>query len=374
VLVLLRLPADHLQPRANYAGGYGDQAGRAARRRVAQRLARQHGLVLLDDWPMPMLGVDCFIMEAPQGRSAAQAAETLSGEPDVEWAQPSNLYHAQSAPPGDPLFRAEPAAVEWRLADLHQMATGRNIRVAVIDSRVEQNHPDLKGQVQLSRNFVPDTSSAAEAHGTGVAGVIAAKAHNGLGIAGVAPDARLLALRACWQTGPTTTCDSVSLAKALSFAIDRRAEVINLSLSGPPDPLLGRLIDVALDRGATVIGAFDRTATDGGFPASHKGVIAVADETLAAPPAGVYSAPGRDVPTTQPGGRWFLVNGSSYAAAHVSGLFALIRSRNVSARGARLLAASAAGSGRIDACASMLRAAGPCDCACAGAASPSSAR
>jgi subtilisin family serine protease len=374
VLVLLRLPAAHLQPRSSYAGGYGDQAGRAARRRIALKLARQHGLALVDDWPMPMLGVDCFIMEAPQGHSAEQAAQDLSHDAAVEWAEPSNLYHAQSAPPGDPLFRAEPAAVEWRLADLHQISTGRNIRVAVIDSRVQQDHPDLRGQVQISRNFVPDDTAAAEAHGTGVAGVIAARAHNGLGIAGVAPDARLLALRACWQAGAATTCDSVSLAKALSFAIDRRAEVINLSLSGPPDALLGKLIDVAVQRGATVIGAFDRNAPGGGFPASHDGVIAVTDEALAAPPAGVYSAPGRDVPTTQPGGRWFLVNGSSYAAAHVSGLYALMRSRNAGARSARLLATSGRRAGRIDACASLVRAAGPCDCACAGRAAPSGAR
>jgi subtilisin family serine protease len=385
VLVMLRLPAPHLQPRSGYAGGYGDAAGRAARRRIALRLAREHGLALVDDWPMPMLGVDCFILQAPAGRSVADEARALSRDPAVEWAEPSSLYHAQSAlkeaaRAEDPLYRTQPAASAWRLEALHQIATGRNVRVAVIDSRIQQDHPDLSGQVQTSRNFVPDRSLAAEVHGTGVAGVIAAKAHNGLGIEGVAPDARLLALRACWQTaaGPgapaATLCDSVSLAKALSFAIDRRAEVINLSLSGPPDPLLGKLIDLARDRGATVVAAFDPKAPSGGFPASHAGVVAVTDETLAAPPAGVYSAPGRDIPTTQPGGRWFLVSGSSYAAAHVSGLFALMRERDAHARSGRMLAVSASGGGRIDACASLLRTAGPCDCACARSAAPSKAR
>lgn len=382
VLVLLRLPAEHLQPRSGYAGSYGDAAGHAARKRIAQKLARQHGLVLVDDWPMPMLGVDCFIMQAPPGRSAADEARALSRDPAVEWAEPSSLYHAQSAlreaaRTDDPLYRAQPAASAWKLDALHQIATGRNVKVAVIDSRVQQDHPDLQGQVQLSRNFAPDASTAPEAHGTGVAGVIAAKAHNGLGIEGVAPDARLLALRACWQTAArpgapaATVCDSVSLAKALSFAIDRKAQVINLSLSGPADPLLGKLIDVAIDRGATVVGAYDPKAAAGGFPASHSGVVAVADETLAAPPAGVYSAPGRDIPTTQPGGRWFLVNGSSYAAAHVSGLFALMRQRDANARSARLLMAR---SGRIDACATLMRTAGPCDCACDHAATGSRAR
>src|SRR5205085_1842712 len=134
----------------------------------------------------------------------------------------------------------------------------------------------------------------------GVAGVIAARADNGVGIVGVAPGARLMALRACWQTAPDaqlTVCDTLSLARALVFAIDHRAQVLNLSLSGPPTPLLGKLIDVAMERGGVVVGAYDEALPAGGFPASHPGVIAVSDGPA---PAGVYLAPGRDVPTTEP--------------------------------------------------------------------------
>ncbi len=82
---------------------------------------------------------------------------------------------------------------------MHKIATGRGIRVAVIDSGIQANHPDLAGQVIVNRNFVAGQAEVAEDHGTGVAGIIAAKADNGVGIAGVAPDARLLGLRACWQ-------------------------------------------------------------------------------------------------------------------------------------------------------------------------------
>ena len=77
-------------------------------------------------------------------------------------------------------------------------------------------------------------------------------------------------------------CDTLSLAKALYFAIGHDAQVINLSLSGPPDPLLGRLIDVALARGIVVVGALDPNAADGGFPASHPGVVAVSDDPATA--------------------------------------------------------------------------------------------
>ena len=370
ILVLLRTPPAHFRPNANYGGAYDDGLGQAARRRVAALLARAHGLRLVTDWPMPLLGLDCFVMAAPAGRSAEAEATMLSRDPGVAWSEPMHVYSGRSAPaaPNDPLFRAQPAAAEWRLADLHQMSTGRNVLVAVIDSQIERNHPDLTGQVQVAQSFVPGRVVAGEDHGTGVAGIIAARANNGVGIAGVAPDARLMALRACWQTGPApaaTLCDSLTLAKALEFAIDHRAQVINLSLGGPSDMLLGRLIDVALERGVTVVAAYDRTLPGGGFPACHAGVVAVVDAPMEGEMAGVYTAPGRDVPTTQPGGRWSLVSGSSFAAAHVSGLMALMRQRGEKGNLAPVLVTARASGGAIDACASLVRALGSCDCACA---------
>ena len=256
-----------------------------ARRKIAKRLAREHGLTMVDDWPMPLVGVDCFILAVPADLSPAAIAQQLSRLPGVEWAEAVATYHANGAPAthNDPLFRVQPAAREWHLADLHRMASGNGVVVAVIDSKIERTHPDLMGQVSVSEDFVvghPATSS--EQHGTGVAGIIAALADNHLGIAGVAPGARLMALRACWQTSDqaTTVCDSLSLAKALHYAIDHHAQIINLSLGGPPDILLARLIEVALARGTTVVAAFDASTADAGFPASQAGVIAVSDAVL----------------------------------------------------------------------------------------------
>ncbi len=383
VLVLLRVPPPHYRPGGPYGDAYDDSQGRSARRRIAARLARTHGLTLKTDWPMPLLGVDCYVMRAPAGHTAEEEAGLLSRDPGVAWAQPMHIYRGEGAivrrprseadPPNDPLFRAQPAADQWRLADLHQMSIGRNVLVAVVDSQVERDHPDLIGQVQVAASFVPGAAVEGEAHGTGVAGIIAARENNDLGIAGIAPGVRLMALRACWQTPlspPTTVCDSLSLAKALHFAIDHRAQVINLSLGGPPDILLGRLIDVALARGAVVVGAYDRKLPGGGFPASHPGVVAVTDTPVEGAKPGLYTAPGRDVPTTQPGGRWSLVNGSSFAAAHVSGLIALARQGASFEGGERerrgaFLVAARSGGGAIDACATLLRALGPCDCGCA---------
>jgi subtilisin family serine protease len=367
VLVMLQLPPAHFRGNGDYGGSYGDAIGHSARRRVAARIAREEGLTLADDWPMPMLGVDCFVMELPPGQEPQAVAERISRRKSVAWAEPMNLYHTQGGgvSHADPLFQAQPAARLWRLNALHEIATGRNVRVAVIDSGVDASNPDLAGQVAVRKNFVAGPDAAAERHGTAVAGVIAARADNGQGGVGVAPEARLLALRACWQRAVgDSVCDSLSLARALVFAIESDAQVINLSLGGPPAPVLARLIDIALTRGAVVVAAYDQALPGGGFPASHAGVVAVAGAPVAGG-RGVVVAPGRDIPTSLPGAAWGLVSGDSYAAAHVSGLFALLRQEQGVRRGLASLVLQPGGGGLIDACATVLHTAGPCDCGCA---------
>lgn len=366
ILVMVRHPADHYRPNVAYGGNYGDDLARSARRRLARRIAHDYGLKLVDDWPMPMMGLDCFVMAVTDGRSSEKAVEQVSRDSAVAWSQPVSIYRAQSAPVShnDPLYPVQPAAKQWRLAELHALATGRGERIAVIDSGISAKHPDLAGQLIVSRNFVDGQRQTSEMHGTGVAGIIAARADNRIGIAGVAPDARLLGLRACWQSGKSpespTLCDSFSLVKALYFAIEDKSDIINLSLSGPEDRLIHELLDIGLARGITVVAAVDSGRPNGGFPASVPGVIAVSNTSLAPALGQVYTAPGRDVPTTEPGGRWYLVNGSSFSAAHVSGLMALVRQKR-HLRRAPLVTAQG---GMIDACATVLRAATGCDCNC----------
>jgi hypothetical protein len=362
ILVMVRMAPDHYRPGAAYSGAYGSAASQSVRRRIAARIAKRHGLALTENWPMPLLGVDCFVMTLPQGMTADQAATEVSRDTDVAWSQPLQMYHAQGVDRGDPLMAAAPASAQWHLAELHRVATGRGVTVAVIDSRIDTRHPDLGGQVAIAQDFVGSHGTAPEQHGTAVAGVIAARADNGVGIAGIAPAARLMGLRACWQQSATTICDTLSLAKALQFAIDHRARVINLSLSGPHDPLLSRLVEIGLARGQKVVAAYDPATTDGGFPASQPGVIAVADD--AEPRLGTRAilAPGRDIPTTAPGGGWTLVDGTSYAAAHVSGLLALMNEKHAAGADAFVRARG----GGLDACASLTMATHSCSCDCAG--------
>jgi subtilisin family serine protease len=306
-------------------------------------------------------------MDVPASQRADDVAMRLARDPRVTWAQPMNVFHALSH--DDPLFSLQPAAREWQLDELHAAATGRDVRVAVIDSGVQLDHPDLAGQVMASANFVGEPDARAEIHGTAVAGIIAARADNHVGIAGVAPRARLLALRACRQaTAADTSCTTLSLATALHAAIDRSAQVINMSLGGPSDRLIERLVGAALERGIVVVTAADRALPNGGFPAAVHGVVAVVDETSGAAPAGMVAAPGTDIPATLPGSRWATVSGASYAAAHVSGLLALMLDARASANGVRAPISRALvtrADGRVDACASLLRAGATRTCASA---------
>ncbi len=369
ILVLLRpLPARYRADSA-YGGAYGDGGQRAARERRGRSIARKHKIEFVDVWPMPALKLDCFIVAAPDAQSAQALAEEIARDEEVEWAQPVQRYEVLEMPAAynDPLFPVAPVARQWQLTELHRLATGKGVTVAVIDTQVDARHPDLAGQLATEQDFVLGRPSGAEQHGTAVAGVIAAKANNRLGMVGVAPQARLLALRACWQLADArvAVCDSLTLAKALHFAIERDAHVVNMSLSGPPDRLLTALIDSGLARGMTIVASVDPKVADGGFPASHTGVIAVADATTGGAPEGAVLAPGSGIPTTQPGAKWNLVSGSSFAAAHVTGLAALMRERRKDAvYGPDAFISMAGKDPAIDAQASLIRAGNGCRRGC----------
>lgn len=373
ILLMLRVAPSHYRPDANYADSYTSAPGREARRRIARSIARQHGLQLRTDWPMQALGLDCFVLDAPDAATVERVVRQLQADARVESVQAMQQFHVLAD--ADPLYAAQPAASDWHLSALHEVATGKGVLVAVVDSGVALAHPDLRGQVASARNFVDERGDVPESHGTEVAGIIAARAGNGIGIVGIAPQSRLLALRACSQGGDgAATCSSFSLAKALQFTIDRDAQVLNMSLSGPQDRLLARLLDAAIARGIVVVGAVDIEASDGGFPASHPGVLAVAQANSAQRPTTALSAPGQGIPTTRPDGGWGLVSGSSFAAAQVSGLAALLRQLEPRLEATRMrdVLAPAAGlrltterTQPIDACAAVSRVDGRCACNCA---------
>lgn len=345
ILVTFNAPAPLLGRRAGSGfKGYGNAAytTHATARYLTRELADQYSLQVIDDWPMDVLNVHCVLFRLPDSGEPGRIIAALRLDPRVESVQQMRHFRLQSAAPvyNDPYHQLQHGWWEASLAAAHRLSTGKNVKVGIIDTAVERGHQDLRAALAGVERFVPDErGSEGDYHGTSVAGIIAAQAGNGVGIVGVAPDTKIYSLEACWSTSRGyAECDSFTLAKALSWAINENLQVINLSLAGPDDPLLGRLIEAALKRGISIVAA-DGAQDNLSFPASVPGVIGVReaeDYDASRRSRDVLYAPGRDIMTTVPWGTYDFVSGSSMAAAHVSGLVALLRSYDPSLSGARV--------------------------------------
>jgi hypothetical protein len=305
-------------------------------RRMSARLADDYELVEVDGWPIAGLGIHCVVFEIAARQSIDEVIEKLSHDKRVESVQRMHLFRVLS----DPYYRLQKGLQLMQISEAHRWVTGRNITVAMIDTGVDFDHPDLKGQVADSEDLVTDDPSAFidDIHGTAVAGVIAAVADNGVGIVGVAPNSKLDALKACWpelHNAPAAVCNSLTLAKALGRVIALKPNILNLSLTGPRDPLLTRLLHKAIEKGVVVVAADPGVTShyDDSFPASVDSVIAVhAASTQNRIDQDTYAsrliAPGSDILTTFPHGLYNFLSGSSFAAAHVSGVVALLLELN----------------------------------------------
>jgi len=302
-----------------------------------QALAQRFRLSLVYAWTMESLGEQCVVFEVPPGASAREVAQQLAKDPRVSIAQTVEVFRTQG---GDPYSQLQHGSTSLRLEQAHRRATGKGVKIAVVDTGVDFDHPDLRERVKKAQNFVDrgERSFTSDIHGTAVAGLIAATANNDVGIAGAAPQAEIYALKACWEQPPgvrQAVCTSYTLAKAVDYAIVQGAQILNFSLAGPADPLLGKLIDQALAKGIVVVAADGGTAAQD-FPANYKGVIGVlGSDDLQGPPtvppghsSATLAAPGVDILTTMPHGAYDLFSGSSAAAAEISGVAALLLEKN----------------------------------------------
>ncbi|HLO93814.1 MAG TPA: S8 family serine peptidase, partial [Burkholderiaceae bacterium] len=240
-------------------------------------------------------------------------------------------------------------------------SSGRGVTLALIDTGVALHHPDLQGRHIERRNVVDSDQAAYETdlHGTQLAGVMVATVNNALGIAGIAPEAKVLAIKACWHPSDANrraSCNSFTLAQGLAAAVKGGAQLINLSLGGPSDPLLARLATAAQDRGISIIGAAPEPGAPRGFPVDVPGVIEVAmDEQAGAAPQSLR-APGLDILTLSKAGHYDYASGSSLAAAQVSAVAALLLQHEPDMRPARLatlLRTSRGPTGLVNACAAL---------------------
>jgi subtilisin family serine protease len=312
--------------------------------RTTAELEQTYRLRTIFSWTMESLGEQCIVFELlNKKRSVADVIRHLHSDPRVGSAQPIATYDVLAGDPAynDPYSHLQHNVQALHLEAAHRWATGRGIKIAVIDTGADFDHPDLRGRIVKANSFVDrgEQTFTSDIHGTAVAGVIAATANNQVGIVGVAPQADLLILKACWQKAPgkrEAMCDSYTLAKAIDFAILQGAQVLNFSLGGPYDPLLARLLTTALARGIVVVAA---DPADGvrSFPASQQGVLGIiglddlkgewrrhAPGSPGGPGKDDVGAPSVDILTTVPHGSYDFFSGSSFAAAQVSGIVALL--------------------------------------------------
>jgi subtilisin family serine protease len=335
--------ANPLEPAATHAGssllGYAPApnygAGQRARSLLSD-LRHQYGWNEVGGWPIRALGVYCIVLRPPVGVDRDTLVAALAKDQRVELAQPLQEYavYSQAAKDeeryNDPYTDLQRGFVETHAAEAHTVTQGDGVQVAVVDTGVDTAHPDLKGHLADVRDEVSDHDKAfaTDSHGTEVAGIIAAVGNNHQGMVGMAPKARVSVYKACWYDDGKSgaRCNSFTLAKALAAVNDTDARIVNLSLGGPADPLLGKLLAQLLSQGRIVIAALPPDGSPRGFPDSAPGVIVVRSSASGAAPPGVVSAPGTDILTTQPGGGYDFTSGSSMATAHVSGIVALLLS------------------------------------------------
>jgi hypothetical protein len=330
----------------------------------AHDLEKRYGLHEVAAWPILVLDVYCLVYRIDEGVDRDSVIAQLRHDPRVESAQPLSAFTTQAVQlPVEARLAADEsskpatqyndtyAQLQLNLSELaipqaQEWSRGEGVRIALIDTGVALDHADLKGRIAGWRNFVDDdeTRFRQDHHGTAVAGVMAAVANNNVGIVGIAPEVKLLAYKACWEAAEEggALCNTFTLARALAAAIDARVHIVNLSLAGPSDPLLTRLVHSAQRAGIIVVGA---AAPNGkGFPVDIEGVIGVDVLGSSNAARGFIGAPGEDIFTLTPANHYDAASGSSLAAAEVSAMIALLRARDsrVGAQRARtLLEASA---------------------------------
>lgn len=267
-------------------------------------------------------------------RKMRKMLKTYSKHKLIESAEPNHVYKALYTP-NDPFFPGYQYAPQKVLApaawDISQSSPA--IRIAIVDTGVQPDHPELAGKLLPGYDYVdwdPNTSDG-NGHGTHVAGIAAASTNNGVGIAGMAPLASIIPIRSLDNSGNGLLS---SVANGIVYAANNGAHVVNLSLGSPAnDSFLQAAVQYAWDRGAVVIAAAgnDNTTTPM-YPAYLPGVVAVAS-TNASDVKSAFSnygawvdvaAPGDQILSTYLGSSFAYLSGTSMATPLVSGLAALL--------------------------------------------------
>jgi subtilisin family serine protease/putative cell wall-binding protein len=312
--------------------------------------ARAHGLGMVAELGTPAAGATSLLSTG--GRAVDAVLAELRSDPAVASADPN--YRIQLIEGGDvasvgvndPMTGGQYSLDQMRVRDAWSLSTGRNGVIAVLDTGVQANHPDLVGRVLTGYDFVNNDTNAADdnGHGTWVAGIIAANANDGYGIAGISWTDKILPVKIMGREG---TGDTADLLAAILWAADHGATVINMSVGGfPYAQTLQDAVNYAWNKGVVLVGAAGNNArAENFYPASFANVVSVSatqvDDEFA-----YWSSYGSNVDVSAPGGSvqttnctvctfadhdtWgshTYISGTSFATPNTAGVIALIRAR-----------------------------------------------
>jgi thermitase len=285
------------------------------------------------------LGFDVVKVE---GKSVEQAVKEYEKNPNVEYAEPNYIYRIQWTP-NDTYFSSQ----QWGPQKVQAPAAWDVTRsssdtwIAIIDTGVQYDHPDLAGKVVRGYDFVDDDWDPYDGngHGTHCAGIAAAVTNHGRGIAGMAPNATIYAVRVLNNSGSGTLDD---VANGIIHAADSGADVISLSLGASVGATtLKNAVDYAWNKGVVVVAAAGNNGTSlPTYPAYYSNAIAVA-ATDSNDNKAYFSnygsswvdvaAPGVNIVSTYRGSSYASLSGTSMATPHVAGLAGLLDAQGRSA-------------------------------------------
>ncbi|MCX7312764.1 MAG: S8 family serine peptidase [Alphaproteobacteria bacterium] len=313
---------------------------------IAQLLTRR-GLLQLESQFFTLTNSTVVRARILNGRPVRTALRGLGPETILRFGQPNYLFDlAQAA--ADPAritpavataaavpARGDPAQYalgKLRLGEAHTLATGERVLVAVIDFGIDADHPELAGAIAGSYDAL-GKGGPPHRHGTAIAGAIAAHAR----LMGAAPTARILAIRAFDSAGGSAQATTMAILKGVEYAVLQQARIINMSFAGASDPALARQLAVAKLKDIVLIAASGNFGPKSPpqYPSSDPNVIAVSatdadDRLFRASNIGPHialAAPGVDILLPEPGNEYRLISGTSFSAAYVSGVAALVLQR-----------------------------------------------
>jgi thermitase len=289
-------------------------------------------------------GSGLVLLEPDAGQSVDAAVAALRADPDVEFAEPDVVLSVEGTPT-DPMYASQWSLPQIGLPTAWDTTTGSaNVVIAVIDTGVDPTHPDLSGKLVAGYNFVSNNTNTADDyfHGTFVAGIIAANANNGQGMAGACWACKIMPIKVLAANGSGST---FAVSQGIDWAVAHGAKVINLSLGGGGTSSLQTSVDNAWNAGVIVVAA---SGNDNGpvlYPAAYPNAIAVGS-TNQAGARSTYSNWGAQLDLMAPGesvlglkctcngynGGYGWSSGTSFAAPHVAGVVGLMIAAGITSK------------------------------------------